>query len=251
MLAVQYIDYGNTMANTGSMVVAAPKASRRYHSPHREARSRATRQRVLSAATTLFAECGYAGTTVRAVAAMAKVSIPTVETLFGTKARLLKASIDVAIAGDDEPMPMLDRDWAMAANEATDVETLLSIFAGVLGPAQARSSGLVLSVFEGAGADPDLAVLADQMSAQRTTMATWVVGRLTGLEALDTDISEDEAVDTLFALMEPALFDRLIRQRGWTQDRYQHWVERSLRCLLASDATRRYESTTTTERTST
>jgi hypothetical protein len=31
-----------------------------------------------------------------------------------------------------------------------------------------------------------------------------------------TEIGEDEAVDTLFALMEPALFDRLTRQRDWT-----------------------------------
>ena len=44
----------------------------------------------------------------RAVAADAEVVLPTVELVFGTKAKLLKAVIDVAIAGDDEPVPMLD-----------------------------------------------------------------------------------------------------------------------------------------------
>ena len=45
----------------------------------------------------------------RAVAADAGVAVPTVELAFGTKARLLKAVIDTAIAGDDEPAPMLAR----------------------------------------------------------------------------------------------------------------------------------------------
>ena len=206
------------------------------------------RQRVLRAATTLFAERGYAGTTVRSVAAKAKVSVPTAETLLGTKARLLKATIDVAIAGDDEPVPMLDRDWATAAIETNDVEVLLTIVASVLAPAQGRSSGLVLSVFEGAGSDPDLAVLAVEMSAQRATMATWVVSRLTALKALRNEISEEEAVDTVFALMEPALFDRLIRQRGWTLARYEHWVARSLRCLLVSYAVPRRQPSTRARR---
>ncbi len=176
------------------------------------------------------------------------MSVPTAETLLGTKARLLKATIDVAIAGDDEPVPMLDRDWATAAIETNDVEVLLTIVASVLAPAQGRSSGLVLSVFEGAGSDPDLAVLAVEMSAQRATMATWVVSRLTALKALRNEISEEEAVDTVFALMEPALFDRLIRQRGWTLARYEHWVARSLRCLLVSYAVPRRQPSTRARR---
>jgi AcrR family transcriptional regulator len=183
----------------------------------------------------MFAERGYAGTTIRSVAAEANVSVPTVETLFGTKSRLLKAAIDVAIAGDDEPVPMLDRVWATAATNATDVESLLSIIAGVLTPAQARSSGLVRSVFEGAGSDPELAGLAAQMSAQRATMAAWVVARIAALGALRGETGEDEAVDTVYALMEPAVFDRLTRQRGWTGAHYEEWIARSLRHLLVAD----------------
>jgi AcrR family transcriptional regulator len=218
------------------VVVAPPRTHRSYRSPQREARARGTRQRVLRAATSLFRERGYAGTTIRSLADRAGVSVPTVEALFGTKSRLLKAAIDVAIAGDYEPVPMLARDWATAATKATDPESLLSILAAALAPAQSRSSGLVLSVFEGAGTDPDLAVLAAQMSAQRVTMATWVVARLAALGALRAEVGEDEAVDTVFAIMEPAVFDRLARQRGWTLARYQDWIARSLRRLLVADA---------------
>src|SRR6202012_860568 len=62
-----------------------------------------------------FLAAGYAGTTMKAVAAAAGVSVPTVEAAFGTKARLLKAAIDVATAGDDAPVAMLDRAWAVRA----------------------------------------------------------------------------------------------------------------------------------------
>jgi AcrR family transcriptional regulator len=217
-------------------VVATPPRTRRsYRSPRREARARATRLRVLQAATSLFDEHGYAGTTIRSVAERAGVSVPTVEALFGTKGRLLKAAIDVAIAGDDEPVPMLARDWAAAAAGAADPGSFLSILAGEIAPAQSRSSGLVLSVFEGAGSDPELAGLAAQMAAQRVTMATWAVARLSALGALRADVGEDEAADTVFAIMEPAVFDRLTRQRGWTLARYQDWIARSLRRLLVAD----------------
>src|SRR5437016_2610782 len=81
--------------------------ARLYRSPRREQQARATRARIIAAAARRFLACGYAGTTMRAVAADAGVALPTVELVFGTKAKLLKAVIDVAIAGDDEPVPTL------------------------------------------------------------------------------------------------------------------------------------------------
>jgi AcrR family transcriptional regulator len=135
--------------------------ARPYRSALRAAQARATRGRVLQAATVLFARLGYGRATMRAVASQAGVSVPTVEALFGTKARLLKAAIDVAIAGDDEPVPMLDRDWAAQARAAADPESLLATISGVIAAAQQRSAGLVLSVFEGAASDPELAADRD------------------------------------------------------------------------------------------
>src|SRR5215472_13049920 len=97
------------------------RAPRRYRSSVRDAQARRTRRRVLDAATAVFLDRGYGGATIRAVAAGAEVSVPTVEALFGTKARLLKAAIDVAIAGDDEPVPVLDRSPAQAASKAAGI----------------------------------------------------------------------------------------------------------------------------------
>jgi AcrR family transcriptional regulator len=195
-----------------------------------------TRQRILVAASAVFLDRGYAGTTIRAIATEADVSVPTVESLFGTKARVLKAAIDVAIAGDDDPVPVLDRGWTDAGLRAETAQEFLAIVAGVIGPAQARSAGLVLAVFDGSATDPELAEVSAQMITQRGITAGWIVRALAQKTPLRDDVSDDEAIDTLWILMDPAVFDRLVRQRRWTQQQYQDWFARSARRLLVADA---------------
>jgi AcrR family transcriptional regulator len=180
----------------------------------------------------MFLQRGYAATTMRAVAAAADVAVPTVELLFGTKPRLLKAAIDVAIAGDDEPVAVLDRSWAAAAQAATDAHEFLSIVAGVIAAAQTRAAGLVLAVFEGAATDSALADLSTQLITQRAKTAEWLVDRLIAICPLRDGCTRQEAVDTFWVLMDPAVFERLTRHRGWTAERYESWFADSIARLL-------------------
>ena len=193
----------------------------------RAERARRTRRRIIDAAAALFLERGYAGATVRAIAEAAGVAVPTVELGFGTKARLLKAAIDVAIAGDDEPVPVLDRAWADAARRATKPAELLEIAAEVIAAAQRRSAGLVLAVFEGGRTDSDLAALAQELTDQRAGTARWLVDALAALAPPHAD-----AADDLWLLMDPAIFDRLVRHRGWTPQQYGRWFARAAHALL-------------------
>lgn len=209
---------------------------RSYRSRVREEQARRTRRRILDAAGEAFVARGYAGTTVRAVAAAAGVSVPTVELLFGTKAALLKAAIDVAIAGDDEPVPVLDRPWTEAARRAPGAEALLAVVVGVLARAQARSAGLVLAALEASATDPDLAALSDQLLGQRETTAGWIVDTLAAKALLRPELSRRQAVETVWLLMDPAVFVRLTRHRRWSLEHYQDWIARSVRHLLLPDA---------------
>jgi AcrR family transcriptional regulator len=211
------------------------KPTRSYRSSRREAGARRTRRRILEAAGSAFGVGGYAGATIRAIAAEAGVSVPTVELLFGTKTRLLKAAIDVAIAGDDEAVPVLDRSWTSAAIAATSADEFLSVVARVIGGAQARSAGLVLAAFEGSPKDPELAELTEQMILQRAITAGWIVDGLASKADLRDELTRQDAVDTMWLLMEPAVFDRLVRHRHWTVDRYQDWFARTARRLLVAD----------------
>lgn len=227
--------------------------TRRYRSDQREERARLTRRKVVEAATALFLERGFAGSTMRLIAQRAGVSLPLVELQFGTKGRLLKAAIDVAIAGDDEPVAVLERSWTEAAARAQTVPAFLAVVADVLGQAQQRSAGLVLAVFEAAPTDAELADLAQQMTAQRATTAAWIVDEIRRREPSQAGASRAEAVDTVWILMDPAVFDRLTRRRGWTPQRYQQWFADSVARLLAADTTSsrqasRHPDTGTTKR---
>lgn len=215
---------------------AAASVARTYRSSRREAQARRTRRRILDAATTLFVARGYAGATMRSIATEAGVSVPTLELGFGTKARLLKAAIDVAIVGDDEAVPVLERGWTRSALAARTAEEFLAVVAAVIGPAQARSAGLVLAVFEGSSIDGELAQLSEQMIRQRAVTARWIVDGMTRTARLRQDLSQEGAVDTVWILMDPALFDRLTRHREWSLEQYQVWFARSALHLLVDDA---------------
>jgi len=212
-----------------------PTAVRTYRSDRRAEQARQTRRRVLAGATTTFLGRGFAGSSMRTIAAQAGVSVATVELLFGTKASVLKAAIDVAIAGDDEEVPMLDRDWTVLAERATDVDEVLALTAAVLGPAQQRSAGLVLAVLEAAPLDPELAELSEQLIRQRLGTAQWIIATLSSKTPLRPELTPETAVDTLWMLMDSAVFDRLVRQRGWSIQQYQTWFAESARRLLVPD----------------
>src|SRR6516225_1107807 len=171
--------------------------ARRYRSPRREQQARRTRTRITAAAAQQFLARGYAATTMRAVAADAGVALPTVELVFGTKATLLKAVIDVAIAGDDEPVPMLDRDWARRAESAAGAAGFAAACAGQLAESARRAAGLTLVALEAARADADIAAVAAQLMAQRQVMAAWMVDGLLRWTPLRAGMDHATAVDTV------------------------------------------------------
>jgi len=216
---------------------------RTYRSVKREEQARRTRLVVLTAASEMFSRCGYAGTTMRRVAESAGVSVPLVEQLFGTKASLLKACIDVAIAGDDEPVAILDRDWTHRAQAAADVTAFVDVAVSVLGPIQARSAALVLAVFEGRRTDPELADLANRMSAQRAATSRWFVEQLTRIQPLREGLRQRDAIDTLWVLLDPAIYERLTQRRGRSRAHYQRWIADSVTRLLFDPKPRRPATT--------
>jgi AcrR family transcriptional regulator len=229
-----YFGYGYAIANMRSMPPSAPrgKGRRPYRSPRRAVQAQRTRQRIIAAATDQFAANGYAATTIRAVAAAAGVSIPSVELAFGTKAQLLKTAIDVAIAGDDAPVPVLDRDWATRARATEGAVEFLAAVGRVVRPAMSRSAGLVLAVFEAAPTDADMQDLADRLAAQRATTVAWIVDGLRQHAALRAGLNRRHAIDQLWLLMDPAVYQRLTRYRGWRPAQYERWLVDSIARLL-------------------
>jgi AcrR family transcriptional regulator len=211
---------------------AGRAAGRGYRSPRREMQARQTRARIIAAATRRFLARGYAGTTMRAVAVDAGVALPTVELAFRTKARLLKAVIDVAIAGDDAQVAMLDRQWAARAASVADPADFIATFARVLARSASRAAGLAAAALESARADEDVAIVAAQLMSQREVMAAWLVDGITDRSALREGTGRGDAVDVVWTLMDPVIFCRLTGDRRWTTARFERWFADSVTRIL-------------------
>jgi TetR/AcrR family transcriptional regulator, regulator of autoinduction and epiphytic fitness len=208
------------------------KVRRLYRSPRRSEQARETRERVVASAARQFVRAGYAATTMRSVAAAAQVSVPTVERLFGSKARLLKAAIDVAIAGDHDPVAVLDRGWVAEAQSVGTAAEFLAVVGRVVRPAMTRSAGLVLAAFQAATTDETLAGLARELNDQRTATVAWIVDGLRRRTTLRAGVSRRLAIDEVWLLMDPAVYERLTRHRGWTPARYEKWFTETVLRLL-------------------
>ena len=215
---------------SSTKLAALPKRS--YRSERRERRARETRERILAVASAEFERKGYVATSMRAVAQAAGVSVPTVELVFGTKSKLLRATISFAIRGDAEPVPMLKRPWTQRAQEASSVAGFLAIVGRVLVDAQRRSAGLILASFEAANHDESMSALADQLRGQRAETAAWLLDQLTGRAPLRDEVTREQAIDTIWLLMDPHGFVALTRDRAWTAERFEAWFIDSVERLL-------------------
>jgi len=211
------------------------RPARPYRSPSRTERARRTRSRILEAAHRLFVERGYPATTIRAVAESAGVAVPTVELLFGTKPRLLTSVIDVAIAGDDEPVAVLSRDWTARALRKATARDLLGVTAPVLRAAQERSAGVLLAAYEAAGTDPMVARLVDDQEQRRAVTARWIVDGVGAKTPLRPGLATDDATESVWLLMDPVVFVRLTRRRRWPPARYEIWWAESVLRLLTNE----------------
>ncbi|HCU95125.1 MAG TPA: hypothetical protein DHU96_21425 [Actinobacteria bacterium] len=68
--------------------------------------------------------------------------------------------------------------------------------------------------------------------------AAWIVDGLTTRAPLRANINRTRAIDTVWLLMDPAVFDRLTNDRGWTAQRYGTWFAGpALRLLNRSSRT--------------
>ena len=103
-----------------------------------QARTRRTWAAVVEAASGLFVERGYAATTVEVISERSDTPQATVYRLFASKLGILKAVLDVAIGGDDEPVAMLDRPQVRALLADEDPKNQLAGFAALVSEVMGR-----------------------------------------------------------------------------------------------------------------
>jgi len=189
----------------------------------RRERSRRTRTRLVDAATRLFVEHGYLATTIESVAEQAGVAVQTVYYVFGTKRALLDAVLDASIAGDAEPVAVLERPWfetlGSELDAATAVEHLVDAAVAIL----ARVAP-VYEVVRRAAADPDVGALLDRNRTGRRADQRRLVERLAAGGHLRSGLDVDTAADVVYALLNEEVFQMLTVDCGWPLDRFRQWA---------------------------
>ena len=128
--------------------------------------SRATRRAVLDAARDLFVLKGHAAATIDEIATAAEVSRPTVFSV-GSKPTLLKLVRDIAIAGDDDPVGVPDREPVAQMRAAPDPEATLRLPAGTVVSINGRYVDIDEVLRQAAGAHPELRDLWEASEAER------------------------------------------------------------------------------------
>lgn len=216
---------------------------RDYDNRARAEAARATRRAILAAAHRLIVDHGYAALSIAALAEAAGVSPQTVYNSIGGKPTVLKAVYDVALVGDDEPIPLSDRpeiarlaaartraEWAAAyAHLATHIYTRVGDIVGaVLTPGSALDRG--------AGE------FAATIDAERRIGTTNAVTAFANTAFADTAFAEHPhppvdltaTIDAVWALNSPEVYDRLVRRSGWTAERYESWLTAQLAATLTT-----------------
>jgi AcrR family transcriptional regulator len=202
---------------------------RSYRSPRRQEQARQTRAAILAAARERFLERGYSVTTVEEIAAAAGVSKPTVFTAVGSKAQLLKAVRDVAMAGDDDPAPVAERPSVERARDAQTAEEALHLVVAHITGMFGRYARID-EVLRGAAAtgEPELAELWETSERQRRIGAAILLGIIRGKGPLRPGLDPHQGEDILSTYMAPDLYLRLVHRLGWTAGDFQRWLEATL-----------------------
>jgi AcrR family transcriptional regulator len=190
---------------------------------------------MLQAAHRLFLERGYSATTMPAVAAAAGVSVQSVYKAFGNKAALLKAVFDVAMAGDDEPVAMLQRAALGRVRDEPDPRRKLELYGEFVAEVTPRHVPVQLLARAAAATDPEAAGVWEQLQAERLAGMTMFARALHDEGHLRPEVPVEEARDLLWTCNSPETYDLLVLQRGWAPERYGRWVADTLIAALLRD----------------
>jgi AcrR family transcriptional regulator len=205
-----------------------PKSARRaYKSLTRQRQAHETRRRIIEATRQLLETKGYAGMTIEAVARQAEVSVQTVYAVFGSKTGILAELLNQATFGAEY------EDIVQQTLEEKDPETRLRGAARIARQIHdAQRAGFDL--LRGAGVvAPELARLEQERERIRYERQEQMIVSLRSAKRLRPDLSPRTARDILWTLTGCDVYRMLVRERGWSSEKYQDWLADTLvRSLL-------------------
>jgi len=204
-------------------------STRRYDASGRREAARQTREKVIEAATRLFLEGGWAGTSMRDVAKAAGVSVETVYGSVGNKVEVLRIAMDIAVVGDHEPLPLSERPEWLRISEGSTARERAEAIGDLLIAMYRRTAPLHRALQHAAVNEPALAAqlrkdFRDIREQNRQGVTAVALREPTELE-----------LDLVQAATSNETYLMLTEQRGLTDDDYREFVATAIIRLLRLD----------------
>ena len=202
----------------------AAASSRPYESAVRAEQARRTRRQIVEAALALFADRGFGSTTISAIAEAAGVSRKTIFDSVGGKVQLVRLGYDFAITGDDEAIPLAEREVISQLMAEPDPHRKMAGFAELVTTINGRIV-TVYRVLQGAAEyDPEARELLETLQDQRRSSMEYPMLQLSGTDSLRPGLSAVRAADLLWLYTDPTLYEQLVHRCGWSVDEFRDWL---------------------------
>jgi AcrR family transcriptional regulator len=199
---------------------------RRYVSRKREQAAEATRVRILTAARSLFTRRGIDAVTVAEIARKARVSVPTVYALHASKEGILRGLVRHTLFG---PSYRVALERLAGETDAARLIDLTGAVARSIYVSESRELGLL----RGASAlSPALREMERELERMRMDMQQERIRLLFEQRKARAGLTEETARQILWMYTSREIYRMLVQECGWSPDRYQAWLSRTLVAAL-------------------
>ena len=195
---------------------------RPYKSLVRERQADDTRRRIVEATRQLLGRDGYAGMTVEAIARRAEVSAQSVYAIFKSKTGILVGLLDQSAFGAGYEKVVRQ------ALSASDPEARLRFAARIARQIHDAQSA-TFDLLRGAGVvAPELAKLEQQREGVRYERQETMINLLRDAGRLRPGLDHGTARDIFWMFTGRDVYRMLVRERGWSPQKYQDWLADTL-----------------------
>lgn len=202
----------------------SPEAAAPTAGTHRQRQAAATKETIVRAALSLFAEQGYARTTIEAIARNARVSPATVYAVFGSKRQVL-VEIRRLWFREAELSGYIERALA-----EPDAAARLTLAARWIRHQLEVGATISMIIDEAVRSEPNVARMWSALRLVADDTVSRVIGGVA--DQFVPGVSVSRAVDIMWALSRAAVYRELTGERGWTPDEYERWLAATLRQQL-------------------
>ncbi len=195
---------------------------RAYNSESRLAQSHKTKSRILASAKKLFESTGFEKITIEEIALHAKVSAPTIYSIFQSKRGILLALMDDALSPEQHESLVKQGRNEKSPHKRLEIAARIS-------RQLYDAEKMQLNLLRGALIlDPVFKELEIERERRRYKRQEETINMMAKEKVFNERISISKIRDILWAFTGRDMYRMLVLERGWSSDEYEKWLGKML-----------------------